>query len=261
MRWFLALLLLTGGACAQSQQPSPSAGETSKPPQSQSPTDQGKPTTDTRGTETNPLIVRSVRSKDEADADAADHLDKSTTDWWMKIFAGAAAFGVFIQAAIFWRMIGVTQRQLRGYISLEMDAEMRPVFNQGRTVIPLMMRNRGQTPAHHVHQWITVAVLPEPFPTPTPQPKKTSFTYVSLSPGQAIPVFAVFERTVTDAEAVELMNGKSSMFIWGTIFYRDVFAQRFWQRQKRTEFRLMLDVNPDGTSSGIRFCDNGNHAT
>src|SRR5450755_1797561 len=144
MRWLVVLLMLTGVACAQSQQPSPSAGEPGKPPQSQASSDQKATAPDTRGTQENPIVVRSIKSKDETADDATEHQQKTTTERWNIIIGSAAVGGAFLQALIFIVMIRTSHRQLRAYVFAEVDERDRPQFdfNVGAR-FALRGRNRG----------------------------------------------------------------------------------------------------------------------
>jgi hypothetical protein len=270
MRWFFVFLLTTGVALAQSQQPSPRSGESSQPPQAQSDGNQRQAPADTRGTEENPFVVRRVTSKEEAATDATDHQQKATTERWNIIIGCAAVSGAFLQAFIFFVMLSTSRRQLRAYVFVETKEDDQPLINGARgsgdekgTIIPLHIVNRGQTPAYRVHFWITTNVLADPFPfkgSPTPT-RKPSFTYIDLGPNQPIPIFGIMDRAWTQAEMAMLLGQKGQIYVWGTVFYRDAFTRYPWCRWRRTEFRLMIPVQPDGGVHGIMFCEKGNKAT
>jgi hypothetical protein len=65
----LLAALLAGGAMGQTQPPSPRPGQAGKPPQTIADPIQQHPAADERGTEQNPVIVRSIKSKEEAAQD------------------------------------------------------------------------------------------------------------------------------------------------------------------------------------------------
>jgi hypothetical protein len=77
----LALLLaMIGDSPGQSQEPSPSSANSGNPPQEQSSPNQQKSAIDLRGTAQFPLIIRSIKSKEEAAQDTRHRQDKASTD-------------------------------------------------------------------------------------------------------------------------------------------------------------------------------------
>jgi len=85
------LIAVTGDSLAQSSPSNPNSGIQ---PQSQA-------APDTRGTEENPIVVRSVHTQREAAEDVAYREQQSASEWWNKIFAGGAFVAAFFQAVIF----------------------------------------------------------------------------------------------------------------------------------------------------------------
>jgi hypothetical protein len=74
------LLLLTCGLSAQSQPPSPSGGaKEQRPATQQAEPTQTQPEPRERGTEIDPLVVRPIRSQDQAEEDRADRLDQQAS--------------------------------------------------------------------------------------------------------------------------------------------------------------------------------------
>ena len=84
MRWFVALLLLTGIAVAQSQQPSPGTRVIERGPQQpQTQTTQQPTTPDLRGTDKMPLIVKplqATKTPEESAQDAKDRDEKAALE-------------------------------------------------------------------------------------------------------------------------------------------------------------------------------------
>jgi hypothetical protein len=96
----LLAALLAGGAMGQTQPPSPCPGQAGKPPQTIADPIQQHPAADERGTEQHPVIVRSIKSEEEAAQDAQDRQAKTSADWWMLVFSGAVAVGPFCKSAL-----------------------------------------------------------------------------------------------------------------------------------------------------------------
>jgi hypothetical protein len=102
MRWFLALLLLTGIAIAQSQQPDPPISE-----KNQTRSEQQKATPDQRGTEQKAFVVQPLTTEKSADETAREAKVKENSEWWtwfLGVLTIAALFGqliVFIFQAYF----------------------------------------------------------------------------------------------------------------------------------------------------------------
>jgi hypothetical protein len=252
MRWVLALLILTGTAFAESS--GPSSSDVKPRSQLQSESTGGQRT----GAAETPSPQQNSTERDQ----------KTNTERWSIIIGAGAVGGAFLQALIFIVMISTSRRQLRAYVFVETKDDDIPVINGGggtdgdkRTVIPLHIVNRGQTPAYRLHFWITTNVLADPFPLKTPKPTKPTFTYIDLGPNQPIPMFGILDRAWTPAETNHLVTQKGQIYVWGTIFYRDTFSRTPWRRWRRTEFRLMVPVQADGRVHGIMFCENGNKAT
>jgi hypothetical protein len=76
----VSVFLILSNADAKSKRPSPRPGEDRQPQQSQAQAPQQPPAADHRGTEESPLIVRSVKSKDDTAQDAEDRKDKTAND-------------------------------------------------------------------------------------------------------------------------------------------------------------------------------------
>jgi len=109
----LALVVATyWGLVFALQPPSPRDFGTSRPPHSEAQSDQETATDQPRGTERIPLIVRTVKSKEEAAQDTRDREDKASTDWWMKIFSAAVAIAAVLQFGTFVLMIRTSRTQL-----------------------------------------------------------------------------------------------------------------------------------------------------
>src|ERR1700730_6500398 len=94
----LALLLASSlNSFGQSQEPSPSSGDSDKPQQAQSKSGQQKGATDNRGTAQSPLIVRSIKGDEEAAKDEQDRKDKAFNDSITIFLSAAVAIGTLLQ--------------------------------------------------------------------------------------------------------------------------------------------------------------------
>jgi hypothetical protein len=246
MRWLLSLLLLTGVAFAQSQQPSPSSGEQGNPPQSQTAPDQKQAAPDTRGTEQNP-IIRSVKSKEEAAQDAADHKEKSATDWWMIIFSGAVAVGAFLQVAIFIVMIRTSRRQLRAYLFVDCK-DMHQLNAVAKFALKFVTVNTGQTPARQVSVESKIQIMDHPisrtFDTTTlNDPERSVFI---IGAGKDVMFDAEADRNFTADEIAEITSSESKrrIYSYGIVRYKDIFG---WKRYTKFCFFVRFNKNPNGT--------------
>jgi hypothetical protein len=122
MRWFLALLLLTGAAFAQSQQPATSSNPPSK--QSTEPA-----TTDQRGTDKVPLAVKIIPTADtaqKAEQEERERREKTETDrklaietqriadytFWLGAFTLSLFAAAVGQIALFWVQLRLIRESL-----------------------------------------------------------------------------------------------------------------------------------------------------
>src|ERR1035437_7045722 len=127
MRWLVALLLLSGIAFAQSQQPSPSVGEVRQPDQSQTNTAQQPSATDQRGTEKMPLIVKTFpapKTEEETARETKEREDKAALDRKLVDFNGDLVIASAVLAIIgFFQLIvfGLQARRLRQTVKAASD--------------------------------------------------------------------------------------------------------------------------------------------
>src|SRR5262249_45817468 len=108
-------LVLIGDSWGQSQRPSPRARQQSGPPQAQAQSSQ-QPPADNRGTEAAPLVVRTIKSKEETAKDEQDRKDKAFNDYITIFLSAAVAIIGFLQFLTFVAMIRTSRRQLRAYV-------------------------------------------------------------------------------------------------------------------------------------------------
>jgi hypothetical protein len=100
-----------------SEPPSPSVPEGSaRPPQEQRSGAQQPSAREQRGTEDNPLIVRTLladKTTEERAQEKTDHDEKATADWWMRVLTGALVGVGLLQLLAFIGQIIVFVRQAR----------------------------------------------------------------------------------------------------------------------------------------------------
>jgi hypothetical protein len=218
---------------------------------------------DTRGTEESPLIVRSIHSREEVDADAAQRSWEASSDRWNKIFSAAAVGATVLQALIFIVIIRTSRNQSKAYVFVEVQEDDRPYvdFNIGAR-ITLRGRNRGQTPAYRVSQITRCEILPFPL-SEAPPPAQTTepISFITLGPTADFPIFGRIARALTESEKSGLMTGQMRVYIYGEIKYSDAFALWRDSRQSRlTQFCYMVPFDQHGRPNDVMVCLVGNRA-
>lgn len=173
---------------------------------------------------------------------------------------------VVVTAGLIWiavSQIRTAQRQLRAYVFAEINENDKPVFQPNSEVrIPMRARNRGQTPAYRVSQWVDMKILPyplvkEPIADRAPEPPG----YIDLGPTAEFLIIGQIPRALTADELAALKKGTKKLYVFGEIRYRDAFAWRRGKRQPRyTRFRFMVHHGPQGEPLGLLACTDGNKA-
>jgi hypothetical protein len=247
----LALLLaMLGDSWGRSHRPSPRTGQPSSPPQTQAPSDQQKAAPDTRGTEQSPLIVRSVRSKEDAATDAADHQAQATANRWALIFSAGAVVGAFIQAFIFIVMIRTSRRQLRAYVSVRGKDITEQGDGNERYIHSLEIRNTGQTPAKRLQVASRTCVLDHPLPLDFDfaiDPPGRNPSVLTLGTGEPTGHDSHADAVLTDLELLQIKSPDSGrrLYTYGTVHYRDVFGRKRW-----TDFSFFLEYRVKDEGEG-----------
>lgn len=245
MHWLVALLLLTGAAFAQSQQPSPSGGQQSSPPQSQ-PQSSKQNADDERGTPNPPLVVQTIKSQEEAAKDEQDRQEKTFNDRVTIFLSGAVAIGTILQFCALIVIIRTTRSQLRAYVFAG-DMTLNLTISQvtpSTIAIRYQAKNWGQTPAYQVRNAAYLKVMPWPLPKDTiiQSPVWDDPRTVTLAPGQDM--FQDGTGTFDKPPVGE------RYYIVGLIEYFDAFHLR----RRRTKFCFSTDVNImlQGLAPGVR---------
>ncbi|MHB8268812.1 hypothetical protein [Bradyrhizobium sp.] len=147
------------------------------------------------------------------------------------------------------------QRQLRAYVYVDPgNGEIRiglPIS------IAMLVKNAGQTPAHETRVWTKVEVIDFPL---------RENLKIEL-PDDAVPKLVIHPGTfaygiqiqrdapLTATEGAALRADSKRVFLWGVIFYKDVF-----NRDRETHFRLSFGGEAFAMKK-LQWCEDGNTAT
>jgi hypothetical protein len=255
----LVLLALLATISPVSKPPIPSAGEVGSYQQNHAHDDSSKTTTRQNQTQPKPLLVEIVQSPqgNEEAAAEADHAKQETTDNWRMfvitcVLAVAAIFQWIVyclQARLMWRTVRDNGLQFamseRAFVYLS-QLSVWPMRDQAKIVrqyrINPMWRNSGKSPtvnAQILVNWQScVGDLPDNFGYPYTDPPMVAFLGPQAEVGSTI-----FDIPATEVAAVA--DGKRSIYIWGTIEYRDIFKST---KGHFTNFCLRLDARKDPVS-------------
>jgi hypothetical protein len=254
---------------AQSQNPSPRdrelVGKDQPPPKN----DAQKTPDDQRGTDKSPFIVKiqnPTKTQREAEQEPEYQYRKAADERIIHLTKIGIIVGALQTVALFitfFVIAFVGVRQLRAYVFTELDESDHPTFKPGsEVIIPIRARNRGQTPAYRVSQWVDIEIFPEPFTGEFPTPVITTPTsFLDLGPTGQFLIMAQIARPLTGDELAGLQNGTMRIYVFGEIRYRDAFAFRRGSRQPRfTKFRYQVHHAPNGAPIGLLASPEGNHA-
>jgi len=240
----------------QSKEPSPSRGDAGKPQQEQ---EQPQPTqqeshVELRGTEQAPIIIRSIKSKEETARDAKDRDNKASAEWWNEVFSAAVAIGTLLQFSALVVIIRTTRRQLRAYIGVSL--KRAPELNVGTVPMAILnYKNCGQTPARDVRHWANMII--EPYPsTPRFEPKPLQSERITVNPADTENIIVGLGGTLTQTGVDTIRNDTARFYVYGEFWYFDIFGY-----ERRTEFRLMYGGQEMIGVQGMIRCAKGNSAT
>ena len=85
-------------------------------------------------------------------------------------------------------------------------------------VVTLTIRNKGQTPAYEVIDFLRIDILEPDANLPMPPPNKSSQYIV----GNDIRRFKQSERVFKEEDSIKINNDKSWLYFWGKVKYVDV---------------------------------------
>lgn len=154
-----------------------------------------------------------------------------------------------------------TAMQMRAYLSVVINNGTYQERDKGyRFDVRPQVVNNGHTPAHKFTYWATAAVFDHPLPDeaelPTGKDIKSSFV---LGPQQSIEISAGLNDYLPDIEAARVLRADGrALYIWGQLFYDDVFGA-----QHRTNFChcIFWVPTPNGTIVRGVYAKRHNEAT
>lgn len=152
------------------------------------------------------------------------------------------------------------ERQLRAYVSAEVDnGEIKIAGDEGATnrtaTLNLVMRNRGQTPAHGLTHWVKFDTADYPVPNLDYTPPVEYGAKVVLHPGAGR--IRPQEKKLSSELLKQVRAGDATrLYLWGVVSYVDAFGEK-----RETKFRLMYGGPKSTERSTMWWCDEGNEAS
>jgi hypothetical protein len=233
------LVALAPDSWGQSQQPPPSAAQPNSQAQAKGKSDRQKASTDQRGTESAPLVVKIVGTEPQAqraaDTDRNGNKDNST-DWWMfGATVGIGLIGILQLAAFLVQarrlrqtvdiMKDTGERQLRAYIS---DVEGNAVLRDSTETeidIEISFQNAGQTPAYNVEIRCDPPIIARHDARPFDREPQFAPVKTIIAPNSS---FIIRRELFTDDAGVipRIQNSERAIFVWGSVDYIDAFANK-----------------------------------
>jgi hypothetical protein len=146
-------------------------------------------------------------------------------------------------------------RQLRAYVSVEIvnNPSLDAAFIEARFVA----KNRGQTPAYNVTQWVgaDVVVLPASENQFSPPASIEGSSRRHLAPDAEVSIHSRIDISIPDEHKQLIRSGVMRIFMWGRVDYVDAFGV-----PRHTSFRVMYG-DPGSVRTGtVTWCENGNDA-
>lgn len=123
------------------------------------------------------------------------------------------------------------ERQLRAYVSVETyvptDVDKRRMDGK----YGLLVKNRGQTPAHKVRSWMAYTVREFPLAGPLTSNMESGSVAI-LAPAEEQVIINDWPR-VSEEDIAAVVAGSKAAYIFGEVLYEDVFGTA-----RHTRFRL-----------------------
>lgn len=261
MRASLALALLVTVGSAYSQEPAPSAGKGDEKPKVQAKQSKQRPTTEQRGTEQSPRVVKTLtgpKTKEATNQEAKEREDKSPNDWWI---TGATLWlaGVTTALAIFTAFLwGATAKlvrdaketasaaraQERAYIFIH-EITITKIFTKltgdievvssrifgldalAESKISFSLKNYGRTPAI-LKEVKAEAIILRDLPGSADDLKGTKYPVgFVLSSGETSENFECDIIGANDLWMNQVREGTADVYIHGSVRYADVFGEEW----------------------------------
>lgn len=223
-----------------------------------------------------------TKSNNEQDKLLQDFLcSVKVTDVVIAIFSVLLVFVTVGLVFVGWiqarRMRVTARQQLRAYVFVEnvnignvttpLAWEVAPGYKPtGAEIthtalgpfIGLLIKNTGQTPAHHVVHFAEAIVREYPLKGRLGSGRIPRFaTKSSLPTGGITTKTLVMAKPLLADEVADLKRGTKAIYVYGYIKYRDAF-----RRRRRTQFRLMYNAASGGVgiATAMTICNEGNTA-
>ncbi|GIL01629.1 MAG: hypothetical protein BroJett030_15280 [Alphaproteobacteria bacterium] len=155
--------------------------------------------------------------------------------FWVALFT----FVLAVSTTGLWVMGIVTaRRQLRAYITIKCT---NVEFVRDRIHVTMTGRNNGQTPAKNVRSWYVIALEPPPFDEDWLNDPATPDSASDVGGGDTFEATHTAPDKPSPGLADVIRSGKLGCWMYGTIWYDDVF-----NRRHTTKFRLVMKKRRDG---------------
>jgi len=233
-----------------SERPFPGGGELNSPPQRHTDEPRDNTSADNRGTLEHPLIVKTVRTPEEAQQETDDRNEKSANDrrlTWATVAlafmtAGLVAYtGVLSHATrkLVRDAKDTAKRQLRAYVFIE-NAWLKQVAGHSAWEITYRVKNFGQTPASRVVVTDKGVAVDQVDGWTLPKPENAS-NLGSLAP--SVDFVDSWTDKIEFVSLQDLRDERKTICLVGRIDYVDAFDEKRW-----TTFCYILtgDIPSDG---------------
>jgi hypothetical protein len=166
------------------------------------------------------------------------------------VVAGLVLIGV-IQYELFSRS---ARQQLRAYLLVESAARLGEHTDHPEFLV--VVRNFGQTPAYGVRTWISVTPAERGGYAPLPGPEQglVEASDAALGPGGTFELAKRYEVDWDPEKFEEFLSGRTTMYVYGEVSYRDAF-----RRRRYTRFRAMYGAEHFRTG-GLSIAARGNES-
>jgi hypothetical protein len=125
-------------------------------------------------------------------------------------------------------------------------------------VARMVIRNTGQTPAHHVINWGEIVLRESPLDGTLKFSQRPLFVTKSSIPANGVSTKTlIIPRPLLADEVGDLKRGTKAIYVFGYIKYRDAFRRR---RKTRYQFMHNSMSGGIGISTEMTICDEGNYA-
>jgi hypothetical protein len=202
-------------------------------------------------------ISGSANIKTQSEQKAAD----AETNKWVDPANVVALLLFFATASLVWYARDTARTQLRAYVSFRPKVPIQfPTLDQWHTNgMIFLVSNDGQTPADGLIHTTRMAIRNVQAPNLEPiTVQQTGGSFV-VNPGMFSEIKMVLPQALSEQERDALIHGRTGIYIWGEVHYRDRF-QWFFQGPRSTRY-AMLYKGDGGPSSSINWLTEGNQST